>query len=152
MIVPDHVKAIIAPAVHVVRTLTGIEPRVEIAQTVASLSLGFNLCVGVQFDNEAEGGVFLMTDRVVGRAIAKKMSLDPDREPEESEVVESLMEMLNMIAGHAVGLLAGKGIRAGISPPTVFLSPPEPPFGAKCGQVVLGLPFGHLRIGIILAT
>lgn len=152
MIKTEYLQAIIAPTQHVLKAVTGVSPAVERVQVVSTIPIGHNLCVGLGLTGEADGGIYVIVDRAAACTIATKMMGKKIEDEASEEVFTALLELVNMIAGNAVGLLIKSGLRVGITVPSLYSAAPEPPEGASQALVVMNSELGSVKIGVSIAT
>jgi len=151
MMRPEHLQSVIQPILHVINQVAGVLPTVERVQMVTTLTMMHGVCIGVGLEGEAEGGIYLICERPVGRQIAAKMTGTELTEEQEEAVNQTLMELVNMIAGNSVGLLSRAGLKVGITPPTAYQSAPALPYGAGCAMVFMNSPVGMIKFCVVIA-
>lgn len=150
MIRKELVSAVVDAVDHVFGAVGAGPVEVQRTQAATQIAPFKETCVGIGFEGGAEGGVYLMMDALVGGKIAAKMD-GSDSTPGETVVHANLMELLNMIAGNSVGLLARAGVRVSITTPVIVTEPLTPPYGAECALVFMQSPLGPLKTGLVIA-
>lgn len=150
MINSGVVDALTSAVRHVLASVAGISAELQRVQAVTQISIHHELCIGIGFEGGAEGGVYLILDPLVAGRIAAKMD-GVEETPDENVVAANLMELVNMIAGNSVGLLAKAGFGVAITTPVIVREPPATPYGAECAMAYLQCGLGTLKVGIIFA-
>lgn len=151
MLRSEYIQAVVGPAIHVLGAVAGLKCEVDHVQMASAIPTLRSICVGVSFEGMVEGGTYLAVDPLIGVAIARKMLGSAGGRLAEAEVVEGLMELVNMFAGHAIGALMKNGLKVEITPPERYLEPPPVPYGADCALIFLKSEVGPIKIGVILA-
>lgn len=151
MLRSEYIQAVVQPAIHVLGAVAGLKCEVDHVQMASTIPTLRSICVGVSFEGVAEGGAYLAVDPLVGVVIAKKMNGSTSDRLSEAEVVEALMELVNMFAGHAIGAFMKNGLKVEITPPERHLDPPPVPYGADCALIFLKSEVGPIKVGVILA-
>jgi len=151
MMKPEYLQAAIQPTIHVMEAVTRAKLTTERVQMVNDFRAIQGVCAGVTLNGDAEGAMFLVADHTVARVVASKMCGRELTGADESEIFEVFMELVNMIAGNSIGLFTRAGLRLTITPPSIYTTPPEPPYGASCAMVLINSPLGMLKICLSLA-
>lgn len=150
MIRQEVVRAVTDAVCHVLHTVAGVSAEVKKVQPVTQIAPMHEVCIGIGIEGGAEGGMYLIVDPHLGGVIAAKMDGE-ETSPDKASVDANLMELVNMIAGNSVGLLARAGLKISITPPASIETPQSPPYGAECAMVFMQSNLGPIKVGLVVS-
>jgi CheY-specific phosphatase CheX len=115
----------------------------------------FSVVVGLDGTMEplglVSGALCLLMERSVARRVAEKMAGDPSfAQAEDPEVLPVISELLNMIAGNAIGVLRATGAALSISPPAYLDAKVDYFKGVRVALVQMDCEAGRYHVAMFL--
>jgi CheY-specific phosphatase CheX len=121
--VQDYVEVFRDCALRVLHRVAGLAARVGPVARVTESRTADSLSALVGLQGDLTGSVALVLSRDAAWRVASRVA-GHALGPGDAETVHAIaMEMVNMVAGNATGLLLRAGLREGLTPPTVVEGP-----------------------------